>query len=236
MNTPVIPIDSWRHVFKLDPDKEIGDEALDRICMSGSDAIAVGGSSGVTFENTVDLLARIRRYELPVVLEVSNLDAVVPGFDAYLIPMVLNTPNPDWIIGQHQRAIQQYGYMIPWDLLIPEGYIILNPDATAAKLTEADAGITTAETVAHAQVADKLMRLPIVYVEYSGMYGDMERVSKVKGALREAQLFYGGGIRTTEQARAAAAAAHTVVVGNIVYEDLDAAIATVEAVKAAPLN
>ncbi|MBN3523795.1 heptaprenylglyceryl phosphate synthase [Paenibacillus apiarius] len=236
MNTPVIPIDSWRHVFKLDPDKEIDDEALNRICMSGSDAIAVGGSSGVTFENTVDLLARIRRYELPVVLEVSNLDAVVPGFDAYLIPMVLNTPNPDWIIGQHQRAIQQYGYMIPWDLLIPEGYIILNPDATAAKLTEADAGITTAETVAHAQVADKLMRLPIVYVEYSGMYGDMERVSKVKGALRQAQLFYGGGIRTTEQARAAAAAAHTVVVGNIVYEDLDAAIATVEAVKAAPLN
>ncbi|MCY9517653.1 heptaprenylglyceryl phosphate synthase [Paenibacillus apiarius] len=236
MNTPVIPIDSWRHVFKLDPDKEIGDEALDRICMSGSDAIAVGGSSGVTFENTVDLLARIRRYELPVVLEVSNLDAVVPGFDAYLIPMVLNTPNPDWIIGQHQRAIQQYGYMIPWDLLIPEGYIILNPDATAAKLTEADAGITTAETVAHAQVADKLMRLPIVYVEYSGMYGDMERVSKVKRSLSQAQLFYGGGIRTTEQARAAAAVAHTVVVGNIVYEDLDAAIATVEAVKAAPLN
>ncbi|MCE5169396.1 heptaprenylglyceryl phosphate synthase [Paenibacillus profundus] len=236
MNTPVIPIDSWRHVFKLDPDKEIGDEALDRICMSGSDAIVVGGSSGVTFENTVDLLARIRRYELPVVLEVSNLDAVVPGFDAYLIPMVLNTPNPDWIIGQHQRAIQQYGYMIPWDLLIPEGYIILNPDATAAKITEADASITIAETVAYAQIADKLMRLPIVYVEYSGMYGDMERVSEVKRALRQAQLFYGGGIRTMEQARAAAAAADTVVVGNIVYEDLDAALATVDAVKVAPLK
>ena len=236
MNTPVIPIDSWRHVFKLDPDKEIGDEALDRICMSGSDAIVVGGSSGVTFENTVDLLARIRRYELPVVLEVSNLDAVVPGFDAYLIPMVLNTPNPNWIIGQHQRAIQQYGYMIPWDLLIPEGYIILNPDATAAKITEADASITTVETVAHAQVADKLMRLPIVYIEYSGMYGDMERVSEVKRALRQAQLFYGGGIRTIEQARAAAAAADTVVVGNIVYDDLDASLATVDAVKAAPLK
>ncbi|WP_019424807.1 heptaprenylglyceryl phosphate synthase [Paenibacillus sp. OSY-SE] len=236
MNTPVIPIDSWRHVFKLDPDKEIGDEALDRICMSGSDAIVVGGSSGVTFENTVDLLSRIRRYELPVVLEVSNLDAVVPGFDAYLIPMVLNTPNPDWIIGQHQRAIQQYGYMIPWDLLIPEGYIILNPDATAAKITEADASITIAETVAYAQIADKLMRLPIVYVEYSGMYGDMERVSEVKRALRQAQLFYGGGIRTMEQARAAAAAADTVVVGNIVYEDLDAALATVDAVKVAPLK
>ncbi|MCM3338833.1 heptaprenylglyceryl phosphate synthase [Paenibacillus sp. MER TA 81-3] len=236
MNTPVIPIDSWRHVFKLDPDKEIGDEALDRICMSGSDAIVVGGSSGVTFGNTVDLLARIRRYELPVVLEVSNLDAVVPGFDAYLIPMVLNTPNPNWIIGQHQRAIQQYGYMIPWDLLIPEGYIILNPDATAAKITEADASISAADTIAYAQVADKLMRLPIVYVEYSGMYGDMERVSEVKRALRQAQLFYGGGIRTMEQARAAAAAADTVVVGNIVYEDLDAALATVDAVKAAPLK
>jgi len=236
VKTPLQPIDDWRHVFKLDPDKEIGDEALDRVCLSGTDAIMVGGSSGVTFENTVDLMSRIRRYELPVVLEVSELDAVVPGFDAYMIPMVLNTNNANWLVGQHREAIQQYGYMIPWDLLIPEGYIILNPDATVAKITGADTQLSPAEAAAYAQAGDKLMRLPVVYVEYSGMFGDMELVKKVKRSLTQAQLFYGGGIRTVEQAQDAAASANTVVVGNVVYDDLEAALATVDAVKETKLT
>lgn len=73
----------WKHVFKLDPDKPVTDEALERLCMSGTDAIVVGGTTGVTFDNTVDLLARIRQYELPCVLEISNQEAIVPGFDYF---------------------------------------------------------------------------------------------------------------------------------------------------------
>lgn len=110
----------------------------------------------------------------------------------------------------------------------------MNPEATAAKLTEAETGLTAAEAGAYAQVADKLMRLPVVYVEYSGTYGDMELVHHVRKSLSHAQLFYGGGIRTEEQAREAAGAADTVVVGNIVYEDMEAALRTVEAVRLTP--
>ncbi|WP_375163072.1 heptaprenylglyceryl phosphate synthase [Paenibacillus sp. SC116] len=226
-----IQLPTWRHVFKLDPDKEISDEALDQVCLSGTDAIIVGGSSGVTFENTVDLMARIRRYELPAVQEVSDLDAVVPGFDAYLIPMVLNTTNPDWLVGQHQRAIEQYGYMMPWELLIPEGYLILNPDCTAAKVSEANANLSKKEAVAYAQVADKLMQLPLVYIEYSGTFGDMDTVKAIRTAISQAFVIYGGGIKTAGQAREAAEAADVVVVGNIIYEDMAAALATVNTVK-----
>ena len=43
----------WRHVFKLDPNKEITDEELDRICESGTDAIMVGGTDGVTLEESL---------------------------------------------------------------------------------------------------------------------------------------------------------------------------------------
>lgn len=95
-------IKPWRHVFKLDPEKEISDDTLDKLCMSGTDAIMIGGSTGVTYENTVDLLSRVRRYELPCVQEISDLEAVVPGFDLYMIPMVLNTPDPTWILERHQ--------------------------------------------------------------------------------------------------------------------------------------
>ncbi|RCX18996.1 putative glycerol-1-phosphate prenyltransferase [Fontibacillus phaseoli] len=224
-------LQSWRHVFKLDPDRLIGDEALEAVCMSGSDAIMVGGSSGLTYDNTVELLSRIRQFEIPCVLEVSDLEAVTPGFDLYMIPMVLNTTRSDWLIGHQARAVEQYGYMIPWDMLVPEGYIVLNPDSTVARITEADSRLDASAVAAYAQVADKLLRMPIVYVEYSGMFGDMELVSDVRRSLYDARLFYGGGITDAESARRAAAVCDTIVVGNVVYSDLQAALDTVRALK-----
>lgn len=224
-------IKPWRHVFKLDPEKEINDDVLDEICMSGTDAIMVGGSTGVTYENTVDLLSRVRRYELPCVQEVSDLEAVVPGFDLYMIPMVLNTPDPTWILERHRQGIERYGYMIPWDLVVTEGYIVLNPDAAVAKLTGANAQISEGSAVAYAQVADKLMSLPIVYLEYSGTYGDMDTVRAVRRSIDHSQLFYGGGITTAAQAAEAASLSDTVVVGNVVYDNLAQALETVKAVK-----
>ncbi len=223
-------MEEWKHVFKLDPDREIGDEALERICLSGTDAVMVGGSSGVTFDNTVDLLARIRRYEVPCVLEVSDREAIVPGFDLFMIPMVLNAGDPQWIVGRHQQALKEYGAILDWDQLVPEGYIILNGDSTAAKLTEADVRLDAKDVEAYARLADRLFRCPIVYLEYSGVFGDMELVGRVKRLLSQARLFYGGGIDSPEKAREAAKAAHTVVVGNAVYDDLERALATVPAV------
>lgn len=221
----------WRHVFKLDPDKEISDEALDAVCMSGTDAVMVGGSSGVTFDNTVELLSRIRRYEVPCVLEVSDLEAIVPGFDLYMIPMVLNASDSAWLVGHHQRAVEEYGYMIPWELLVPEGYIVLNADSTVARLTGAQTELDAAGAAAYAQVADKLMSLPVVYVEYSGTFGDMETVRHIHRSLNGAKLFYGGGIKDADSARQAADVCDTIVVGNAVYEDLKQALLTVKAVK-----
>lgn len=224
-------IKQWRHVFKLDPDREITDEELNLVCMSGTDAIIVGGSSGITYDNTVDLMSRVRRYELPCVLEVSDLEAVVPGFDGYLIPMVLNATDSKWMIGHHQQAIERYGYLIPWDLLIAEGYIVLNANSTVARLTGADTDLTTGAAVAYAQAAERLLNLPIVYMEYSGTFGDMELVGETYRQLNRAHLIYGGGIDDPEKAAQAAQVADTIVVGNIVYSDLNKALETVLAVK-----
>ncbi|WP_379135423.1 heptaprenylglyceryl phosphate synthase [Paenibacillus sp. sgz500958] len=224
-------IKPWRHVFKLDPDRSISDEALESVCLSGSDAILIGGSTGVTYENTVDLLSRVRHFGLPCALEVSDLEAAVPGFDLYMIPMVLNTPDPSWIVGHHRRAIERYGSFIPWELLLTEGYIVLNEDSSVARLTGAETALTAEEAEAYAQIADKLMSLPIVYLEYSGRFGDMETVRSVRESVEHAQLFYGGGITTEAEAEQAAALCDTVVVGNIIYRDIQQALLTVQAVK-----
>ncbi|MHA6481212.1 heptaprenylglyceryl phosphate synthase [Paenibacillus sp. strain BS8-2] len=220
----------WRHVFKLDPDKDITDDELDAICMSGTDAIIVGGSSGVTFENTVDLMSRIRRYEVDCALEVSTLEGAVPGFDGYFVPLVLNTDRVEWILGRQLEGLKEYGTFVPWEETAAQGYIILNEDATAAKLTGANARLDADDVVAHVRMGDRLMRLPVIYIEYSGMFGDMELLRRARGVTTGARLFYGGGIDTPEKARLAAEHAHTVVVGNIVYSDLAAALLTVGAV------
>ncbi|MCZ8514946.1 heptaprenylglyceryl phosphate synthase [Paenibacillus filicis] len=224
-------LDEWKHVFKLDPDREIADEALERICLSGTDAIMVGGSSGVTFDNTVDLLARIRRYEVPCMLEISDREAVVPGFDLFFIPIVLNAGDPEWIIGQHHEALKEYGNLLDWSEIVTEGYVILNADSEAARLTQANADLSLKDVEAYARISDRLFRCPVFYMEYSGTFGNMEWVRRVRGLLTESRLFYGGGIDGPEKAREAASAAHTVVVGNAVYEDLERALATVAAVK-----
>ncbi|WP_373429921.1 heptaprenylglyceryl phosphate synthase [Paenibacillus sp. GD4] len=229
----LVSIEQWKHVFKLDPDRELSDEALERLCLSGTDAVMVGGSTGVTFENTVDLLARIRRYEVPCILEISHQEAIVPGFDMFLIPIVLNSGDPQWIVGQHHQALKEYGAMLDWREILTEGYIVMNENSAVAQVTKAQTKLDTKDVEAYVRMADRLFRCPIVYLEYSGSFGDMKLVAKAKGLLQDSRLFYGGGIDTPEKAKEAAAAAHTVVVGNVVYEDLEQALATVEAVKAA---
>lgn len=232
----MIDFQDWCHVCKLDPDKPIDDATLEAVCESGTDAIIVGGTLGITYDNTLDLMARIRRYAVPVVLEVSNLESVVPGFDAYFLPLVLNAGDPDWLLAPHVAGLTEYGAYIHWDEIFAEGYLIVNPDSAAAKLTKARQVTGKEEAKAYARVASRICRLPIFYVEYSGTYGDPELVRACKAGYEEGKLFYGGGIQNVEQAQEMAAIADVVVIGNIIYEDVAAALSTVAAVKQMKVN
>lgn len=222
----------WRHVFKLDPNKELSDQDLEKICESGTDAVIVGGTDGVTLENVLNLMARIRRYTVPCVLEVSNTDTVTPGFDLYFIPTILNTSDAKWITGLHHQAVKEFGEMMNWEEIVMEGYCILNGECKAAKLTNANTNLDVEDVKAYAMMAEKMFHLPIFYLEYSGIYGDLVLVAEVKTTLGEnTVLFYGGGISTPEQAQQIAKYADVTVVGNAVYENLVAALRTVQAVK-----
>ncbi|WNS80322.1 heptaprenylglyceryl phosphate synthase [Domibacillus sp. DTU_2020_1001157_1_SI_ALB_TIR_016] len=223
----------WRHVFKLDPNKPIDDELLERVCESGTDAIVVGGSDGVTLDNVLDLMVRVRRFPLPCVLEVSSLEIVTPGFDLYLIPTVLNTSQAEWITGLHVEAMKEYGDLMDPGELIVEGYCIANPDCKAAKLTGVSEKPDTEDIIAYARLAGHLWKLPVFYLEYSGTYGDVEAVQQAAEVLKETEtvFFYGGGIQTARQAKEIGQYADVVVVGNAVYEKPEEALKTVTAVQ-----
>lgn len=220
-------VKEWRHAFKLDPDKPISDKDLEKICESGTDAIIVGGTDNVTLENVLHLMSRIRRYTVPCVLEVSNLESLTPGFDLYFIPSVLNTEEIQWFSGLHHQAIKEYGELMDWDEVLVEGYCILNSDCKAAKLTKAVTSLDDEDVIAYARMAEKMFQMPIFYMEYSGNYGDPKLVEKVSGQLSNTILFYGGGIQTVQQAKEMKQFADCIIVGNVVYENLKEALKTV---------
>lgn len=222
----------WKHVFKLDPAKDISDEDLELICESGTDAILVGGTDGVTLDGVLDLLVRVRRFSVPIALEISNVESITPGYDYYFIPSVLNSRDTQWVKDLHHNAIKEYGDIMHWDEIVAEGYCVLNPDCKVAQATNANTDLDIDDVVAYARMAEKYFKLPIFYVEYSGTYGDVAVVEAVKDILEDTKLFYGGGITTAKQAKEMAAVSDTVVVGNIIYDDLKAALKTVTAVKA----
>jgi putative glycerol-1-phosphate prenyltransferase len=221
----------WRHVFKLDPNKEISDEKIEKICESGTDAVIVGGTDGVTLDKVLDLMARIRRFTVPCVLEISSIETVTPGFDLYFIPTIINSNDPKWITGLHHQAVKEFGDIMDWQEIVMEGYCILNKDCKAAKLTSANCELTADDVKAYAMMAEKMFQLPIFYIEYSGQYGNVDLIAEVKQVLNNTTLFYGGGIYTPEQGAEMAEYADVIVVGNAIYEDFDNALATVNSVR-----
>lgn len=222
---------TWRHVFKLDPNKKIDDDALRALIDSGTDAFLIGGTDGVNVENTFALFQRLEGCGLPVALEMSRPDHVIRGFDHYFIPTVLNAGTTDWIVGHQARAFERYGHLFEAPHVTAQGYIVLNAEAKVAKVTKADSEVTLEAAVAYAEVGHHLFRLPSLYIEYSGTFGDVETLKEIRLALPEAHLFYGGGIDGEGTAATMAQHADTIVVGNVIYENLEGALATVRALR-----
>lgn len=218
---------------KLDPDKRLPGGAIEEIATSGTDALMLSGTQNVTRDNLLELLDQVSPYGLPVVVEPASPDCAIfdGGIDHLFVPSVLNTNDVRWIVGKHYTWLLNNGDGINWDMVVPEAYIVLNPDSAVGRVTGADCNLSAMEVAAFAQVADRYFRFPIVYIEYSGRYGDPQIVRAAAGAIKDALLYYGGGIRSAEQAAEMGRYADTIVVGNAVYEEgIEVLRATVRAV------
>jgi len=223
----------WVHVTKLDPDKQLRPGDIDAIATSGTDALMLSGTLNVTKENLLSLQKQIARYDLPIVMEPAGPEAVlVEGIEYVFVPSVLNTTDVQWIVGKHRFWVQQQDGKIPWDMVVPEAYIVLNPSSSVGRVTKAICDLKPAEVAAYTSVADRYFSFPIVYIEYSGTYGDPAVVKAAAEAIDRAILYYGGGINSAEKAAEMGKYADTIVVGNAVYDQGAAVLkATVDAVQ-----
>jgi len=210
----------WRHLTKLDPDRPLDGRRREGVLRSGTDALIIGGTQGITMPGVRALLERVSGCGLPVAVEVSSPAALVLGADLYLVPFVLNAGDPYWLVGAHQLALRDLGDWRSefWQAVVPEAYLVLNPDSAVARLTRAIAPLGAEEAEAYGRCAEGLFGAPVVYLEYSGKYGDPRLVARVGQALGRSRLFYGGGIDGPERAAEMAGLVDTVVVGNLAHE------------------
>jgi phosphoglycerol geranylgeranyltransferase len=222
----------WRHITKIDPDRPLNRGIVDAVSRSGTDAIMVSGTLNVTREKVINTIKAFEKIGIPVVLEPATPEAVITeGVDYLFIPTVVNANDTMWITGAHARWFSQLFISnalsrISWDKVIPEGYIVLNPESAVAKLTKSRTNLTIDEVVGYALTADRYLKLPAIYIEYSGSYGNVRLVSRVREILQNSHLIYGGGIDSREKAMAMAEHA-TIVVGNIIYRDINKYLETV---------
>jgi phosphoglycerol geranylgeranyltransferase len=223
---------TWVHVTKLDPDKRLPAGAVEDIVTSGTDALMLSGTLNVTRENLRQLQDMVAAHGLPLVVEPASPECVIfDGIDHLFVPSVINTGDSRWIVGKHQAWLRSDRH-VNWEMVVPEAYIVLNPDSAVGRVTRADCALSGEDVAAYVEVADRYFRFPIVYIEYSGTYGDPGIVRAAAEAIEHGILYYGGGIRSAGQAAEMGRLADTIVVGNAVYDEgIEALRATVRAVQ-----
>jgi len=228
------PWADWDHVLKLDPDKALyEDETFADVAACGTDALEIGGTLGMTEEKMVSFIERAAQYDVPVYQEPSNPSVVVdsPMLDGYLVPVVFNAGDVFWVTGAHKEWVRiEDG--TDWERTTTEAYIVMNPEASVAEYTDADCDLAADDVAAYAEVAEQTFGQDVVYVEYSGMLGDPQKVGAAQDALDESTLFYGGGVHDYDSAKRMSDHADVVVVGDLVHDQgVDAVTETVNGAK-----
>lgn len=235
------------HITKVDPAKALPDSLA---VLVDTDLIVVGGSDNVTASNAKRTIDRIRDAvpDHPILQEPYSPDHVsqetVAATDGIAVPAVYNgdrrnflekhlefftalgrTPSDTRgaglpVLGELIRSRGREAVASITDQIIGEGYVIQNPDSRAAAVTGATTPFTTDQVVGAAIATESFYRFPVLYIEYSGIYGGPEDVAAAAEQLDETVLLYGGGISSREQTREILdAGADAVVVGNCFHDD-----------------
>ncbi|MEM1565697.1 MAG: geranylgeranylglyceryl/heptaprenylglyceryl phosphate synthase [Candidatus Bathyarchaeia archaeon] len=210
------------HITLIDPEKVTPAQALaiaETAKNGGTSAIMVGGSTFVSTKHLDSVVRAIKRgVELPVILFPNNVTGISRYADAIWFMSLLNSTDPYFIIGAHilgAPLIKKYR-LEP----IPMGYIIVGEGGTAGIVGKAiPIPYDRPEVAAAHALAGQYLGMRFIYLEAgSGARSPVpqEMIRAVKRFI-DVPLIVGGGIRSKDQAVAAASAgADIIVTGNIV--------------------
>ncbi|RDI70522.1 heptaprenylglyceryl phosphate synthase [Halopelagius longus] len=214
------------HVTKVDPAESLPE---DLSVLEGTDLVIVGGSDGVTRQNSLNALERIRAHhpDVPLFQEPYSSSHVseetIGAADFLSVPAVYNGDRENFVakhvdffteVGSKPEEILGSGLPLVGDLIasrgrdaiqsisekiLAEGYVVQNLDSKAAAVSGVETTFTTEQVAGAALATESFYGFPIFYVEYSGTYGGPEDVAAAATYLDDTVLLYGGGIESREQ-------------------------------------
>lgn len=155
---------------------------------------------------------------------VGTLGKAVASLREDVVPAELAERLPTWVMARYGEQLADFGASWILSRAIFEAYIIQNSESAAAREAHVTANdiLSPEEAKYRALAAEKHLSSEIVYVEYSGTFGDdegLETVGAISDALTWSRLWYGGGLDSRENARAVLkAGADAIIVGNVFHE------------------
>ncbi|MDR3205905.1 MAG: geranylgeranylglyceryl/heptaprenylglyceryl phosphate synthase [Candidatus Methanoplasma sp.] len=215
------------HLALLDPDKQNSFEAgimAKKIKEAGTDAIMIGGSTGVDSDNLGATARAIKDASgLPTIHFPGGPGELSGDVDSMFFMSMVNSRDPFWIIdAQAQAALHVRKLGIE---AISLGYIIVEPGMKVGEVGKAEP-IRRGQNdkAAGYALACELLGMDFVYLE-AGSGADapvpQDMISAVKKAIT-IPLIVGGGIRTPEAAAAArAGGADAIVTGTFIENCAD---------------
>ena len=210
----------------IDPDKfnlENVSQSIDKVNKSIATHIFVGGSL-VLDKATEVLISAIKPLtKLPVVLFPGDVCQVTNKADAILFLSLTSGRNPEYIIGQHVKAVSKLRHC---DLeVIPTSYILIDGGKKTAtqKVTNTEP-LTNLQEIVDTAKASELLGMQLVYLEAgSGAKQEVkETIIKAVKAEINIPIIVGGGIKSKFAIKKAfRAGANMVVIGTAfeLYED-----------------
>lgn len=214
------------HMTLLDPAKQdpaVSGEIAAKAEAAGTDAIMVGGSTGVTQENLDACVEHIkRRCQLPVIYFPSGAHAIASKCDAIYFMSVLNSRNVRNVTGEHVKGVHVIKKMGIEPISM--GYVIVEPGMKVGEVGEADlVRRGDLQTVVGYALTTEFFGMDLLYLEAGS--GAPEPVPEdMIGAVRRSvsiPIVVGGGIVRPDQAAAVAAAGADIVVTGTLVENGD---------------
>ncbi len=211
------------HMTLLDPDKQSSEEAgrlAAAAAKDGTDAIMIGGSTGVT-QDKVDatVLAIKAEAKVPTILFPASAANLSRHADALYFMSLLNSRDPRLIVGEQRKAAP---LVKAWGLeTIPMAYLVVEPGMRAGEVGRAEP-IPRGDprTAIEYALAAQMLGMKLVYLEAGSGAPEpvpREMIRAVRGAI-DIPLVVGGGIRTPEAAAGVGAAGADIVVTGTVVE------------------
>jgi len=212
------------HFTLIDPEK-LDEKKTGMIAkeasQAGTDAIMLGGSTGITSENLDKAVIVIKENaRLPVILFPGDVSGVSKYADAIFFMSLLNSRNPYYITGAQAAgaiAVKKLG-IEP----ISMGYIVVEPGGMVGYIGDAKLIPRSKPEIAVGYaLAAQYLGMNLIYLEGgSGIPEPIpkEMISMVRKTI-DIPLVVGGGIRTEKDASAAAQSGADIIVTGTVVED-----------------